>query len=63
MQRVKVEFAKKELETSKEIINEIMYEVSYSDQIAFRELFRNITGLSPVQYKEKYNRHRAISLN
>lgn len=55
-QRVKVESAKKALETSRKTVNEVMYEVGYSDVKAFREVFRKITGMSPVAYKGKYNK-------
>lgn len=33
-----------------------MYEVGYSDVKAFRETFRKITGMSPLKYKNKYNK-------
>jgi transcriptional regulator GlxA family with amidase domain len=56
LQRVKVESAKKGFETSSKTINEIMYEVGYSDVKAFREVFRKITGMSPLEYKHKYNK-------
>lgn len=56
MQRVKVEAAKKSLETTRKNINEVMYEVGYSDNKSFRNLFRRITGLTPNDYREKYNR-------
>ncbi|WP_335966363.1 helix-turn-helix domain-containing protein [Galbibacter sp. PAP.153] len=56
IQRVKVEVAKKSLETTRKTINEVMYEVGYSDEKAFREVFRKITGLSPWEYKERYNK-------
>jgi len=55
-QRVKVESAKKALENSRKTINEVMYEVGYSDVKAFREVFRRITGLSPLEYKGRYNK-------
>lgn len=55
-QRVKIESAKKELETSRKTISEVMYEVGYSDVKAFREIFRRITGLSPIEYRGKYNK-------
>jgi transcriptional regulator GlxA family with amidase domain len=55
-QRVKIEGAKKALETSRNTINEIMYQVGYSDVKAFRELFKKITGISPLEYRAKYNR-------
>lgn len=60
LQRVKIESAKKALETSRKTINEVMYEVGYSDVKAFREVFRKITGLSPVEYKGKYNKEAAV---
>jgi len=56
MQRVKIEAAKKNLETGRKNINEVMYEVGYTDTKAFRTTFKRITGLSPVQYRNKYNR-------
>jgi transcriptional regulator GlxA family with amidase domain len=59
-QRVKIETAKKALETSRKTINEVMYEVGYSDVKAFREVFRKITGMSPLQYKERYNKEAVV---
>lgn len=56
LQRVKIEAAKKAFETSRKTINEVMYEVGYSDVKAFREVFRKITGMSPLEYKRKYNK-------
>lgn len=55
-QRVKIESAKKSLESTRKTINEIMYDVGYADVKAFREVFRKITGLSPLEYKSKYNK-------
>jgi transcriptional regulator GlxA family with amidase domain len=60
-QRVKIESAKKALETSRKTINEIMYEVGYSDVKAFREVFRKITGMSPLEYKHRYNKESMVS--
>jgi transcriptional regulator GlxA family with amidase domain len=59
-QRVKMELAKKQLETSRKTVQEIMYEVGYSDLNAFREVFRKISGLSPVEYRNKYNTEVAV---
>lgn len=56
IQRVKVEAAKKTLETGRKNISEVMYEVGYSDTKAFRTVFKRITGLSPIEYRSKYNR-------
>ncbi|HEY4327185.1 MAG TPA: helix-turn-helix domain-containing protein [Mucilaginibacter sp.] len=55
-QRVKIESAKKAFESSRKTINEVMYEVGYSDVKAFREVFRKITGMSPLDYRGKYNK-------
>lgn len=60
MQRVKVESAKKAFETSRKTINEVMYEVGYLDVKAFREVFKRITGMSPIDYRNKYNKEAAI---
>jgi len=61
VQRVKMEAAKRSLETTRKNINEVMYEVGYSDSKSFRNLFRRITGLTPLEYREKYNRE-AVAL-
>lgn len=55
-QRVKIESAKKAFENSRKTINEVMYAVGYSDVKAFREVFRRITGMSPLEYKARYNK-------
>ncbi|WP_026236394.1 GlxA family transcriptional regulator [Pontibacter roseus] len=60
IQRVKVEAAKMSLETSRENVNEVMYNVGYSDPKAFRTTFKRFTGLSPLQYRSKYNRELAV---
>jgi len=59
-QRIRIESAKKALETSRKTISEVMYEVGYSDVKAFREVFRKITGMSPIEYKEKYNKEAVV---
>lgn len=59
IQRVKIEAAKKQLEIGRKTVNEVMYEVGYNDTKAFRELFKKITGLSPLEYRNKYNKELA----
>jgi transcriptional regulator GlxA family with amidase domain len=56
IQRVKIESAKLSLESSHENVNEVMYKTGYTDTKAFRTTFKKITGLSPVQYRQRYNR-------
>lgn len=58
IQRVKIEAAKRSLESTQQNVNEIMYQVGYADQKAFRTVFKKYVGLSPVAYKSKYNRSR-----
>ncbi len=45
-----IEAAKKSFETNRKTINEVMFEVGYTDVKAFREVFRKITGISPLEY-------------
>jgi transcriptional regulator GlxA family with amidase domain len=59
-QRVKIESAKKAFETSRKTINEVMYEVGYSDMKAFREVFKKITGMSPMEYRTRYNKEALV---
>lgn len=56
IQRVKMEAAKINLESSRENVNEVMYKVGYTDTKAFRNTFKHITGLSPLQYRTRYNK-------
>lgn len=56
IQRVKIEAAKKQLESGRKTVNEIMYEVGYTDTKAFRDVFKKIAGISPVDYRNKYNK-------
>jgi transcriptional regulator GlxA family with amidase domain len=56
IQRVKIEAAKKQLELSRKTIGEVMHAVGYSDTKAFRDVFKKITGMSPVDYKNKYSK-------
>ena len=60
IQRVKIEAAKKQFEISTKNVSEVMYEVGYLDAKAFRIIFKKITGLSPVAYRNIYNREAAL---
>jgi transcriptional regulator GlxA family with amidase domain len=61
LQRVRVEAAKKRLETAKLNVNEVMYEVGYTDSKAFRNIFKKITGLSPVEYRNRYSMKKVVN--
>ncbi len=56
LQRVKIEAAKRSFESSRKNISEVMYDVGYSDSKAFRNVFKKLTGLTPIEYRNKYNR-------
>jgi transcriptional regulator GlxA family with amidase domain len=56
IQRVKIESAKRQFESSRKNINEVMYHVGYTDTKAFRTIFKKITGLTPIEYRNKYNK-------
>ncbi|HEX8289158.1 MAG TPA: helix-turn-helix domain-containing protein [Pyrinomonadaceae bacterium] len=56
IQRVKIEAAKKSFETSRKNITEVMFDVGYSDTKAFRGIFKKITGMTPFDYRNKYNK-------
>ncbi|OSZ76896.1 AraC family transcriptional regulator [Chitinophagaceae bacterium IBVUCB2] len=56
VQRIKIEAAKRQFENSRKNINEVMYDVGYTDTKAFRDLFKKITGLTPIEYRNKYNK-------
>jgi len=55
-QRVKIEAAKRQLEMSRKTVGEVMYEVGYNDTKAFRDIFKKVTSMSPVDYRNKYNK-------
>lgn len=61
IQRVKIEAAKKLFERSSKNVSEVMYDVGYSDTKAFRTIFKKITGLSPIGYRNKYNKEAVVS--
>ncbi|MBS1771436.1 MAG: helix-turn-helix domain-containing protein [Bacteroidetes bacterium] len=56
IQRIKIEAAKRSFESSRNNITEVMYHVGYTDTKAFRSIFKKITGLTPIEYRNKYNK-------
>ena len=59
-QRVRVEAAKKSFEASRKNVSEIMFDVGYNDTKAFRDIFRKITGLTPIDYRNKFENLRPV---
>jgi transcriptional regulator GlxA family with amidase domain len=59
--RVKIEAAKRSFESSRKNINQVMFDVGYTDTKAFRTMFKKITGLTPIEYRNKYNRQSVMA--
>lgn len=56
IQRVRIEAAKSFFEASRKNVTEIMFDVGYTDTKAFRDIFKKITGLTPIEYRNKFAR-------
>jgi transcriptional regulator GlxA family with amidase domain len=54
VQRIRVERAKRLLETSDEAIERISWTVGYEDPASFRRLFKRLTGLTPGAYRQRF---------
>lgn len=54
IQRTKIEVAKKALELGNANIADVTYSIGYNDLKTFRSLFKKITGLTPLDYRNKY---------
>lgn len=61
IQRVKIEAAKQALEQSNATISRVMSDVGYQDEKSFRNLFKKLTGITPAEYRRKYQRFRVYS--
>ncbi len=56
LQRVRMESAKKAIETDILNLTQIVYQAGYKDMKTFRSTFKRFTGLAPSQYKKKFAR-------
>jgi transcriptional regulator GlxA family with amidase domain len=54
LQKLRIEKAKRLLETTDDSVSEIMQKVGYEDERSFRRLFNSLTQLSPKAYRKKY---------
>lgn len=59
IQRVRIEAAKKKLESTTMNVHQVMYSTGYSDDKSFRTLFKRYAGMTPLEYRNKYNREMA----
>ena len=60
IQRVRIEAAKKQLESTTLNVGEVMFNSGYNDDKTFRTLFKRYAGLTPLEYRNKYNREMAM---
>ncbi|MEM8894792.1 MAG: helix-turn-helix domain-containing protein, partial [Bacteroidota bacterium] len=60
IQRVRIEAAKKKLESTTMNVQQVMWACGYSDDKSFRKMFKKYSGLSPIEYRKKYNREMAF---
>lgn len=56
LQKVRIEASKKQLEAGRKSIDEIIIEVGYSDPQTFRDIFKRVTGTTPIEYKNRYSK-------
>ena len=56
LQNMRIEHARNLLETTNAPVSEITWSVGYEDINTFRKLFRRLVGLTPNQYRERFNR-------
>lgn len=54
IQNLRIEEAKRLLETSPKSVDDISYQVSYEDASFFRRLFKRLTGITPSQYRRMF---------
>ncbi|HYP55428.1 MAG TPA: helix-turn-helix domain-containing protein [Solirubrobacterales bacterium] len=54
VQRIRVERAKRLLETSDESVEQISWAVGYEDPASFRRVFKRLTGLAPGAYRQRF---------
>ena len=54
LQKIRIETAKKKLETTLDTINEITWQIGYEDSSTFRRLFKKHTNVSPREYRDRF---------
>ena len=49
------------MEKGRKSIFEVMNDVGYADEKAFREVFKKFAGLSPLEYRAKYKERSLVN--
>lgn len=62
-QRLRVEAAKAALESSQAAVNQVVWQTGYEDVSSFQRLFKRETGLTMVEYRQRFGgkRHERLS--
>src|SRR5690606_16332378 len=55
VQRLRIEDAKRRLESSAVSVDEISWRVGYEDPAFFRRLFKRVTGMTPGHYRKRFS--------
>ncbi len=58
LQNIRIDLAKKKLESTLDSIEEITQQIGYENASTFRRLFKDRTSLSPREYRDKFSRRR-----
>ena len=53
--------AKKKLESSTMNVLQVMLDSGYNDDKTFRNIFKRYAGMTPLEYRKKYNREMAYA--
>lgn len=60
LQKTRIEAAKKLLEQTDQSVLEVMLNSGYNDLKSFRQLFKKSTGVTPKEYRDKFNFSRIM---
>ncbi|WP_449360889.1 helix-turn-helix domain-containing protein [Alishewanella longhuensis] len=60
LQRLRIEHAKRLLETTNQPVEQIVLQVGYEDVSSFRKLFIAYTEFTPSQYRQKFTQEGQI---
>jgi transcriptional regulator GlxA family with amidase domain len=55
LQKLRIEIAKRLLESKDITFNEITWEIGYNDSSSFHKSFKLETGLTPIEYRSKFS--------
>lgn len=58
--QIKMERAKADLSETMEPVSQIAFRLGFSDAHNFSNAFRKVTGLSPSEYRDSYNKHNVF---